>query len=61
MFAPFGAISQLMSWAVVTPDFAGWVSQEMSPGAERAQRAAATTAVVLSARTILLMADLHLF
>ena len=59
--AIFGAISQVTSIAVVAEDFAGWVSQVTSPGAERAQRAAATTAVVLSARTILLMADLHLF
>ncbi|RCH64412.1 hypothetical protein DT019_33250 [Streptomyces sp. SDr-06] len=56
-----GAISQVTSRAVADPEFAGWVSQVGSQGAERAQRAAATTAVVLSARTILLMADLHLF
>jgi hypothetical protein len=55
------AISQVMSCLDATSDFAGWLSQVMSPGAERAQNAAATTAVVLSARTILLMADLHLF
>ncbi|MBD0746076.1 hypothetical protein BG418_31060 [Streptomyces sp. CBMA152] len=52
-------LSHVGSFATVP--WEGFWSHVGSPLTARALKAAATTAIALSARTILLMADLHLF